>query len=127
MDDIDFKAATNIRKDAETQGKARYAEQSKIRLTKVMTTKIKTTMIGALASIENHFGFLWEPRDGQNSVEQIQMREIFEKLREEILNNGNNQIRNATSELQQYNVEWLRYSISLPIKQPGQSEEDYDG
>ena len=53
------------------------------------------------------------------------MREIFERLREEILNNGNNQIRNALAELQQYDVEWLRYKIKLPVRQP--NKEDKDG
>jgi hypothetical protein len=33
----------------------------------------------------------------------------------EILDKGNNQARNIDAELSQYNVEWLRYNITMPV------------
>lgn len=99
------------KKQAEEDSKKRYKASSKERLAKIMTTKIKTTMIGALETIEKHFGFLWD--------QSPEMREVYEKARNEILDRGNNQIRNLNTELEQYEVEWLRYTMILPVKPLG--------
>ena len=86
-------------------------------------TKIRTTMIGSLASIEEHLGFLWQPKDGKMSSEAIEFQSLYEKVRQEILDNGNNQIRNIKSEMENYSVEWLRYRLTLPFRQPGTQTE----
>ena len=43
------------------------------------------------------------------------MVNIYNKVRSEILDKGNNQARNIDAELAQYEVEWLRYSITMPV------------
>lgn len=92
-------------------------ERSKTRLKKEIKKRIQTTMIGSLSSIEKYFSFLW---GGENNAsltrEQIQMRDIFEDMRTEILDKGNAQIRNAEAELETYDVVWNKYHINLPIK-----------
>lgn len=93
------------------EAKLKYKRSSKERLSKIITKKITTTMIGALETIEKSFGFLWE--------ESPEMRELYEKTRKEILDKGNAQARNMSTELEQYDVEWLRYTMILPVKPLG--------
>lgn len=108
---MDNKPYKNIRDD-------KYRLDSKDRLSKILKKKIQTTMIGALSSIEEHFGFLWEG-DGKQSKE---MQELYNKVRSEILDKGNNQARNIDAELAQYDVTWLRYQVNIPVI-PKKSEE----
>lgn len=90
-----------------------YRNDSKVRLTNILKKKIQTTMIGALSSIEDHFKFLWE---SDKSVTQEQMYDLFQKVRSEILDKGNTQARNLEAELNQYDVKWLRYNVTIPVK-----------
>ena len=94
----------------------KYKEDSKDRLSKIVKKKIETTMIGALSSIEQHLGFLWESKNGQLSQEQQVMLDLYQKIRSEILDKGNTQARNIDAELAQYDVKWLRYSVNIPVK-----------
>ena len=106
--------------------KANYKQQredkfkidSKDRLAKIIKKKIQTTMIGALSSVEEHFGFLWGQDDPncQLTEEQQVMKELFQKVRSEVLDKGNAQSRNVDAELAQYEVEWKRYSLTIPVK-----------
>ena len=98
----------NMKRDLEQKTKTNYKKDSKERLKKIARKKIQTTMIGALDTIEKHLGFLWE--------NDSKMRTIYETVRQDILDRGNDQIRNLDSELEQYDIEWLRYHLTLPIK-----------
>lgn len=92
-------------------------ERSKAKLKKEIKKRIQTTMIGSLSSIEKYFGFLWgDDSEIEPTKEQLQIREVFEELRTEILDKGNNQIRNSESEIENYDVIWNRYHINLPLK-----------
>jgi len=94
----------------------KYKVDSKDRLSKIMRKKIETTMIGALSTIEEHFGFLWNNEDGTPlTAEQTTMKDLYQQVRSEILDKGNNQARNTDAELSQYEVEWLKYSMELPV------------
>lgn len=97
----------NIRK-RNFEEDAAFKEASKRKLKKEIEKKIQTTMIGALDSIEKKFGFLWE--------EESELYNIYQELRKEILDKGNKQIRDVGKELERYDVEWLKYSINLPLK-----------
>jgi len=105
----------------------KYKETSKDRLYKISKKKIETTMIGALSSIEKHFGFLWGHEAQEDlSPEEQHIKSIYDEVRSEILDKGNNQIRNLESEISQYEVKWLRYHMSLPIMSM-ESKEENDG
>ena len=109
-----------IRKHAEYKKikEDKYVSESKDRLSKILKKKVETTMIGALSSIESHFGFLWEVEKGEDvTPEKKIMHEIYQKVREEVLNKGNTQARNVDAELSQYNVSWLKYQQNIPIKE----------
>ena len=114
------KMARKNKKDQEE----RYKESSKTRLQKIAAKKIQTTMIGALSSIEKHFGFLWShEQEGELTPQQEEMRELYEEIRSEILDKGNHQIRNLETELSHYDVTWLRYQLSLPVTRMTNKEE----
>jgi CRISPR/Cas system CSM-associated protein Csm2 small subunit len=95
----------------------KYKTDSKDRLSKTLKKKIQTTMIGALSTIEENLAFLWEQDNTKFSKED--MKNLYNKIRSEILDKGNNQARNIDAELAQYEVEWLKYSIKIPfVQQP---------
>jgi len=104
--------------------KDKYKSDSKVRLLKILKKKIETTMIGSLSSIENHFGFLWNANgSGEMTPEQQTLYDTYQKIRSEILDKGNTQARNIEAELNQYDVEWLRYQMTIPVK-PLQRDKD---
>jgi len=112
MDDFEtyYRARLDLKKRKEEHNK----EISKQRLLEISKKKIQTTMIGSLSSIEKHFGFLW---DSDNlSQEQLELKEVFENLRSEILDRGNTQIRNLENEFVHYEIVWKKYTINLPFK-----------
>lgn len=76
-------------------------------------------MIGALSTIEENFNFLWENPNGEPlTKDQEVMKNLYNKVRSEILDRGNNQARNIDAELAQYEVEWTRYQLKIPVINP---------
>ena len=103
----------------------RTKEVSKNRLYQISKKKIQTTMIGALASIEKHFGFLWGQDEDDGEVENVtpeqkQLREIYDEARSEILDKGNTQIRNLEFEFAAYDIVWKKNTVMLPVKSRGE-------
>ncbi len=103
------------RKDYKEVRENKYKTDSRDRLSKILKKKIQTTMIGALSSIEENLGFLWESEDGSLTDQQKAMKELYNKIRSEILDKGNNQARNIDAELAQYDIEWLKFNIKIPV------------
>jgi len=97
---------------------SKYKDKSKKRLSTIVTTKMKTSFIGAISSCESHFGFLWGhgKLEDELSEEEISMREIWENVRAQILDNGNSQLRATMNEFSQYTIDWTRYHVDLNIK-----------
>ena len=116
----DFNNLIRAKSDYKKQREDKYKVDSRDRLSKIVKKKIQTTMIGALSSIEEHFGFLWTNDQGDLTQEQIFMRDTYQKVRSEILDKGNTQSRNIDAELSQYEVEWNRYTMSLPVLKEGE-------
>ena len=96
-----------------------YRDASRERLSSVLKKKIQTTMIGSLSSIEEHFGFLWEG----DTEEHKKMGDLFQAIRSEVLDKGNHQARNIDVELSQYEIEWLRNTLHLQVKNQGDKNE----
>lgn len=61
-------------------------------------TRLKTTMIGSIAQFEKYFGYLWE----NDSNHREKYEDLWEEARNNILNNGNHQIRLAMRDLSDY-------------------------
>ena len=98
----------------------KYRSDSKHRLSKILRKKIETTMIGALSSIEEHFGFLWLENSPYSDEEKATMLDLYNKVRSEILDKGNTQSRNVDAELAQYDVKWQKYTMTIPVKPKAQ-------
>ena len=87
---------------------------SKKKLYRTAETKIRTTMIGALSSIENNLKKFWDVPNP--TAEQIAMKETFEEcVRSEILDRGNNQIRNLENEFGNYEILYKKKIVYLPL------------
>ena len=73
------------------------------RLRFFMEKRIQTTMIGALARIEKTFGELWgQNKEGDLTEEEENFADMWDYLRNDILNYGNNQIRQVKEDFHKY-------------------------
>ncbi len=113
----DFNTLLTQRRKLDTEKDKEYNRVSKERLLKICQSKMKTIMIGALASIEDKLKPYWTPENGeQMSNEQILLQKLYGEIRQEILDKGNTHIRNLAEEFEQYKIEWKRYNLQLPVK-----------
>lgn len=94
---------------------------SKKRLADNMQKKIKTTMIGALSCFEDFFGELWgiDKAEEELTKEEMDYRDLWEKVRYEVLNKGNKQSRIAVEEIEEYTIMWNKYKIEFKRGQNG--------
>lgn len=83
-------------------------DASKESLYKSCEKSIKTTMIGAIAAIEDSL---------KEELEGVEFQNKFSEIRQKILDNGNRQLRLLNLELNRYKIEKLRGFISLTVKQ----------
>lgn len=66
------------------------------------TKKLETTMIGALSRFENVFGYLWGQHknfEEQLTDKEIHFENMWQDVRNNILNHGNQQIRGLQNEI----------------------------
>ncbi len=81
-----------------------------------VTKAIKTTMIGALASVEEKFGNIWGfKKNGQLTEDEQYFSDLYQELRKEILDKGNNQVKKAKSLLDLYEVDYVGYTVTLTM------------
>lgn len=119
MDNYTHDQLIRLRKEAGEARKKRYLEESKKRLFKIVSTKIRTAFVGALAAFEEELGFLWGyDKDGPLTPAEKEYAEIWENVRSKVLTLGNNQIRSVENELGNNTVEWNRYHLDLAVAQP---------
>src|SRR3990167_11036375 len=116
----DFGQQLAMRKHLDEKKDKEYKRVSKERLLKICTTKVRTTMIGALESIEKRLAPYYTVEDGKKPTnEQLELRRLYDEMRQEILDRGNHQIRNIEKEFEQYEIDWKRYKLVLPVTQLG--------
>jgi len=110
-----LKAAQQKQKEVKD---SRYRERSKKRLANIITTKIRTAFIGAIAAVEEGFGFMWghDKPESELTEDEKTMAEVWEAVRASILDNGNGQLRGAINEIHHNSVHWDRYHVEIPIK-----------
>ena len=82
-------------------------KQSKDRVRKMVETRLRTTMIGAISKVEAFLGDKWGHglKEEQCNPDQLDFYDVWEQCRDEILNVGNKQIRAALADLDSYDVE----------------------
>lgn len=67
-----------------------------------MEKRFQTLMIGAISRFENSFGYLWNHGDEPKTDNQYLFRDKWENLRQDLLNHGNFQIRQAVKDLEKH-------------------------
>ena len=128
MEERSYSELIREKSDYKNRREENYKIQSKDRLSKIIRRKIETTMIGALSTIEENFGFLWgQGQDEPLTEEQEIMKDLFQNVRSQILDRGNNQARNVDAELAQYDVEWKKYTMTIPVVNSNHNEEGKNG
>jgi hypothetical protein len=75
---------------------------SRRQVVKQLETRFKTIMIGCLSRFEAEFGNLWNNELEPSNSQEAYFREKWEELRSDILDHGNNQIRQGLEELSEY-------------------------
>jgi hypothetical protein len=97
----------------------RKREVARDGLFKSAKKKIQTTMIGALSTVEDSFGFLWgfdpDEEDADLTPEQRHLKNIYEDARAKILDRGHTQIRNLEIDFGNYEVTRKKHYINLPV------------
>lgn len=94
-------------------------EQFKSRLKTIVSKKFDTTMIYALSQFEKEFGHLFGFSQSEENLteEQKENRIKWNRCRNNILNNGNRQKRNASAEIDMHDIIWNRYRTTfMPVK-----------
>ena len=96
----------------------RLRAECRRRLARIVATKHRTTLIGSLSRFEECFGALWGHGLDETELTETQRmwREVWQRCRTGVLDNGNQQLRALEKELEQYEVEWLRYRAVLPMR-----------
>ena len=93
--------------------KQRY-KQDKRQLLNKIETRFKTVMIGSLSRIEDHLGFLWGYDKNEKLTEQQQkFLDIWESLRNEILNHGNYHLREGLDDIEDFFDTAERYTYKF--------------
>ena len=120
MDNDFLQKSLNLKEARES----RYKEVCRDKLFKAAKKKIQTTMIGALSTIEETFGFLWgmDVPDEERREEHRKIQELYEDARAKILDRGNTQIRNLELEFVNYDISRKKYNISLPVVKPKEGD-----
>lgn len=91
-------------------------EHDKNKLKREIISRIKTVMIGAVASIENHLGELWGFKEKRQLTRvEEELVDKFTALRKEILDRGNNEIRAITNTLETYDIDYVGYVLELKL------------
>lgn len=87
----------------------------------LLTKRFQTTMIGALFEFEKAFGYLWgHGKDDQDLTDrELDFLDTWDTVRNQILNNGNSQLRKAISDLSSDGV-----SVKYHYRFTNKKEED---
>lgn len=92
------------------------AEVAQEKLRSQLDKSIRTTMIGAVASVEKHFGYLWGHDSDELTENQQEFKELFDKLRTEILDKGNAQIRGLVPIINDFQISKKTYHYNIPVR-----------
>lgn len=67
----------------------------------ILTKRFQTTMIGALFEFEKAFGYLWghDKEEDMLTEKELDFLERWDIVRNQILNNGNHQLRKAIADI----------------------------
>lgn len=113
---------------AKKQNEEKYKANSKNKLIKRLSKGFNTTMIGALDTLEKNFGYLWghEKDDDELTENELVLGEVWQDIRNEILDNGHNQKNLVIDELECYSIRYEGYSnFKLVLNKKDRDHENF--
>lgn len=87
---------------------------------KILSKRFQTTMIGAISEFEKSFGYLWGIDKDENEPltdKEEKFLDLWEDTRNRVLNNGNNQLRKALSEVKKLNGGQIQYNYKFKVRE----------
>lgn len=77
----------------------------------LLKKRFQTTMIGAIFEFEKTFGYLWGQDKNPDFLSEMEedFRDRWEVVRNQILNNGNNQLRKCLIDIENINTDDKKY------------------
>lgn len=115
---MDNNTMAKIHNEARKMNQERSKLYSQNRLSRMVSKKMQTAMIGNIAACEEIFGFLWGqdklPED-RNDAEK-EMYNLWSELRTAILDKSNIQARSAVEELANYTISFNKYKTDFIIR-----------
>jgi hypothetical protein len=88
---------------------------------KQINKRFQTTIIGAIARMEDSFGYLWgHNSDKELTDKQEEFLNLWEATRTSILNHGNHQMRNTVDDIIDFldaEQEYYRYNFIIKNKE----------
>jgi hypothetical protein len=101
----------------------RIVQSSKRKLREIVEKRIRTTMIGALAEIErSEFGKMFGFGKTKLSDEERRWKMLWDELRTNILNQGNNQLRESMREIENFDARFKPYRTDFIIRRENENE-----
>lgn len=88
-------------------------QESVNKLTNNVEKRFQTTMIGSLARIEEYLGFVWGHNQDMLSVQQADNRQVWQDLRDDILDHCNYQMRGALTDIRKYLQEEAKEQVTF--------------
>jgi len=116
--DKNFRKISRFREELDVRQTEEKSRRAKERLMNLIQKRFKTTFVGAISAFEEAFGEKWGDRlpESELNDEEYHNRKIWENVRNDIFNKGNNQMRAALSELEEYTVNKNDYVTNLKMK-----------
>lgn len=105
------------RQERKESKEEKYKRDSKKRFSDILEKKFKTTTVGCISALEEIFGFLWDENVEPVELSHGDFYDLYQLLRAKMFDLGNAQKRNMLAELEQYEIEWKRYHLQLPVKE----------
>lgn len=106
-----------------------YNAKSKDRLEKIVLKHVRTAFIGALDKFENSaFGKICglnKEFDELNDQEK-KWRYEWNRVRQEIFDNGNDRIRDIRKELEEYDIFWNRHNYQFKVCESREEFEEFN-
>lgn len=104
-----FQKLRDYSENRDARNKASRQNSSADHLKQIAEKRIKTTMIGAIAAIEDEMSPLWNNKKIPDEMTDAEYApwEAFQRAREKILDKGNAQIRSICSEIGLFEVNFV--------------------
>ena len=117
MQKDNFYENKRIYEDGKRKNDERILNSSKKKLTDAIVKRIRTTMIGAIAELErSEFGKIFGFGKTKLTEEERKWKMIWDEVRTNILNQGNNQLRECQREIEQYETRFKPYHTDFIVR-----------